>query len=181
MKNYVRGVGRAQLWLSAGIVGTMLAGVGCICINNQATVMAPSAGGSSPGTGGGATASGGNLAPTQAKQATGGPTSVCNPGQSVSGTICRFYPPSQGPAPGENHFVGYVVNVGTGQILSNDWYVLQWTVNINELGCATPVAGSSTDVTFPAQYPKLYKLAAHFKTGHVPTNPTNIIYGAWVP
>lgn len=167
---------QAWIWSSLGIAGIISAGLGCICITNNVT-SPPLPSASQPGS---PPPSGGNFAPTQVKQATGGPTTVCNPPQTVSGTICRFYPPSQGPAPGENAFRGYIVNVGTGQILSNDWYVLQWTVDINNLGCATPVPNSSTDVTFPAQYPKLYKLAAHFKQGHIPTNPTNILYGAWL-
>ena len=160
----------------AGVV--LIAGASCNCTHiSLGLPQAYSPGGWKQGS---PAPSGGSFTPTQARQATGGPTTVCNPPQTVSGTLCRFYPPSQGPNPGENAFRGYVFNVGTGQALANDTYVLQWTVNINNLGCATRVAGSSTDVTFPATYGSSYKIAAHFKPGCIPTNPTNILYGAWI-
>ena len=124
--------------------------------------------------------SGGNFAPaTTLATGTTAAATVCN--QPVTKRKATFYPPLQGPAPGENLFRGWIVNVSNNnQIIPNNGYVLQWFVAGSPPGCASPVSGSTTDVSFSVSNPKQYGMVAHFKTGHVPsTNDTIILNGVW--
>jgi len=162
----------------AGIV--LMAGAGCNCINiNLGSPQASSAGGGRPGY---PPPSGGSFTPVQsAITGSGGNVTICTPPQTISPKHVNFYPPSQSPNPGENGFRGYLFNVSTGQIISNNTYVLQWIVDIANRGCGTPVANSTTDVFFPATAGTSYKIVAHFKPNQIPpNNPPIKLYGAWI-
>lgn len=156
----------------------ILVSAGCNCINiNVGSPSAPSHGG--PGSFP-PPPSGGNFVPFQST-ITGSGTGSTLCGQQISSKHVNFYPPSQTPNPGENGFRGYLFNVATSRIISNDTYVLQWTVDMNNLGCASRVVTSTTDVSFPATAGLSYKLTAHFKPNKVPpNNPPITLYGAWI-
>ena len=164
----------------AVLVGVvLLAGAGCNCISINVGAPAAYAPGMAPG---GPPPSGGNFVPVQTSIATySGTTTICNPPQQISDKYARFYPPSQTPNPGENGFRGYLYNVTANAVIPNSTYVLQWIVDLNNRGCATPVANSTTDVSFPATAGLYYKIAAHFKPGQIPAgNPTIRLNGAWI-
>lgn len=159
----------------------MLLATGCNCVNVQ--VGSPVTG--SPGwqpPSSPPPPSGGNFVPTQCYiTGTSGTTTICNSPITITKKHANFYPPSQAPNPGENAFRGYVFNATTSQIIANSDYVLQAIVDINTYICGTPVANSTTDVTFPAVAGTPYKIAAHFKPNKVPAgNPQIVLYGSWI-
>lgn len=89
---------------------------------------------------------------------------------------------SQKPDPGYTGWEGYVCDLTAGTVITNTHYVLQWIVDMNNWGCGTPIAGSSTDVYFPATAGLSYKLTAHWKPGYVPPASHVIeICGDWIP
>jgi hypothetical protein len=163
----------------AGLV--LMAGTGCNCINiNVGTPQAGTGIWTPPPPPSVAPPSGGNFTPVQSYvSGTSGTAMLC--GQQITKKRANFYPPSQTPNPGENAFRGYVLNGATGQVIPNTDYVLQAIVNISTFVCGTPVAGSTTDVSFPATAGTSYKIAAHFKPNKVPpNNPPITLHGAWI-
>jgi hypothetical protein len=178
MKNKMKLAWQNWTIVSVALGGIVLAAIGCTCINIQI-------GAADSGSGGGHSdptpPSGGAFMPVQSTiKAYTATASICNPAVTITDKYVKFGA-GQVPNPGENGFRGYLLNTNTGQILSNNTYILQWTVDINNLGCATPVAGSSTEVFFPASYPKSYKLAAHFLANGIPAgDPWIRIHGSWI-
>lgn len=123
---------------------------------------------------------GGILTPiTASVSGPSGTWSIC--GQSgMTKKAWAFYPPDVGPAPGETLFVGWLYNETTSRILSNNTYVLQWFVLGGTTGCANPVAGSTTDFSFPVSYPTEYNMRAFFKSASAPpTSHVIKLHGTW--
>jgi len=174
----------ATIFVSVLGVMLLLATTGCNCININIGGGIPGGPGNPGDPNNWSPPSGGAFVPVQSTIGNyGGSTTICTPPQQISTKFVRFYPPNQIPNPGENGFRGYLLNMNNNQILSNNTYVLQWIVNSTNMGCATPVPNSSTEVYFPASYPYAYKLAAHFKVGGVPSGsplPPIKIFGTWI-
>jgi hypothetical protein len=103
-------------------------------------------------------------------------------GQTVTKKKATFYPPYQGPSPGETLFRGWIVNTTTGQIIPNNTYALQWIVQgTGNQGCASAVPNSTSDFSFAAANPNQYGMVAHFKPNMVPnTNHTSsMVFGRY--
>jgi hypothetical protein len=79
-------------------------------------------------------------------------------------------------------FQGYIKNDVTGLVIPNNGYVLQWYVNTLNLGCCTPLSGSSQEVTCSVTGGVTYRFIAHYRAGYVPpAGQTVSLYGTFVP
>lgn len=116
--------------------------------------------------------------PVQAVTVNGGTVTVC--GVSCPGPYVRFYPPNAIPNAGNTGFRGYIWNVSANAVVPNTAYVLQFFVTGANKPCATPVAGSTTEVSCPVTAGLTYRITAYFKSGYTP-GATNLLIGNWTP
>jgi len=99
-------------------------------------------------------------------------------GTSVCGAYAGFALYNNGgtgytPDPGTTLCV-VQVQVG-GAYLANTQYNLLWRTGATSRGCATAVAGSTTQKTFASSPAKKYSLTLYFMPGNCPPNGTDVV------